>query len=114
MVLFQTLSEYYPNTNFKNSYLERFMKGIQLPVKMCWKRIINESVRKYEKQMLETYEKDQDFIRYQQIHTSQNLYHLWKVPSTAIELKLIHFIIKKLNFSPTEYSTDVLVLWSGI
>ena len=31
------------------------MKGIQLPVKTCWKRIINESVRKYEKQMLEIY-----------------------------------------------------------
>ena len=77
--------------------------------------IINESVRKYEKQMLEIlYEKDQDFIRYQQIHTSQNLYHLSKAPSTAIELKLIHVVIKSLIFSPTEYSADVLVLWSGI
>ena len=55
------------------SYLERFMKGIQLPVKMCWKCVIDESVRKYEKQMLTILnEKDQDFIRYQQIHTSQN------------------------------------------
>ena len=63
--------------------------------------LINESVRKYEKQTLEIlYEKDQDFIGYQQFHTSQNLYHLWKVPSTAIELKLIHFIIKSLTLVP--------------
>ena len=48
------------------------------------------------KQMLEIlYEKDQDFIRHHQMHTSQNLYHLWKVPSTVI-----YFIIKSLTLVP--------------
>ena len=50
------------------------MKGTQFLVEICWKRIINESVQNYEKQMLETlYENDQDFIRYKQIHSSQNV-----------------------------------------
>ena len=46
------------------------------------------------------YEKDKDFVRFQRVHTSQNLYHLWKVPSSATELKLIHFIVKSLTLVP--------------
>ena len=82
-------------------YLDSFTAGAQLPTKTCWKQIINKSVRNHEKQRLAMlYEKDKDFVRFQRVHTSQNLYHLWKVPSYATELKLIHFIVKSLILVP--------------
>ena len=57
------------------------------------------------------YEKDKDFVRFERVHTSQNLYHLWKVPSSATELKLIHFIVKSLTLVPQNVQ-DMLILWS--
>ena len=82
-------------------YLDNFTAGAQLTTKTCWKQIINKSVRNHEKQRLAMlYEKDKDFVRFQRVHTSQNVYHLWKVPSSATELKLIHFIVKSLTLVP--------------
>ena len=48
------------------------------------------------------YEKDKDFVRFQRVHTSQNLYYLWKVPSSATAIKLIHFIVKSLTLVPQD------------
>lgn len=84
-----------------NEYLENVIIGVQLPPKYCWKRIIDQSERNYEMNQLDTlYAVDSDFSRYRKIHTTQNIYHLWRLPSTVAELRLIQFIVKCITLIP--------------
>ena len=61
--------------------MDNFTAGAQLPTKTCWKQIINKSVRNHEKKqrLAMLYGKDKDFVRFQRVHTSQNLYHIWNL-----------------------------------
>ena len=84
-----------------NEYLENVIMGLQLPSKYCWKRIIGKSIRNYEMNQLNMlYAVDSDFSRYRKIHTTQNIYHLWKLPTTVAELRLIQFIVKCITLIP--------------
>ena len=84
-----------------NEYLENVIMGLQLPSKYCWKRIIDKSIRNYEMNQLNIlYAVDSEFSRYRKIHTTQNIYHLWRLPTTVAELRLIQFIVKCITLIP--------------
>ena len=90
------------------------MAGTQLQTKNCWKRITDESVRHYEKQQLEIlYDHDTDFIRYKKIHTLQTLLSSLEVTILDYKAETDTVYYKKYNFSSTECSADVLILWSS-
>ena len=82
-------------------FLDDYMQNIPLPTKFCWKRIIRGSIHQHEsKQMQDLMQADPDFSRYKQIYTNAGLYHLWKIPTTISELRVIHFSIKCITLVP--------------
>ena len=82
-------------------FLDVYMRNIPLPTKICWKQIIRGSIHEHEsKQMQDLMQADPDFSRYKQIYTNAGLYHLWKIPTTISELRVIHFSIKCITLVP--------------